>query len=93
MDVKELNGSTHTQLHGSHESYWSLDYFFPKKEFRQWLKTFVALQRTRIQFLPPHGGSQPSITLVSRDLMPSSDLCGYESCTGCTYIYASKIKT
>lgn len=38
----------------------------------------------------PHGISQPSMTPVSRDLMPSSDLCVLQACARCTDIHSGK---
>lgn len=43
-------------------------------EMAQRLRTLVAFSKNRFNSQHPCGGSQPSITLVLRDLVPSSDL-------------------
>lgn len=42
----------------------------------QRLRTLAALSKNRFNSQHPRGGSRPSIILVLRDLMPSSDFEG-----------------
>lgn len=46
------------------------------RELSRWFKALVALQGTQVQFPALHSESQPSVTSVPKDPVPSSDLGG-----------------
>lgn len=48
-------------------------------EMAQQLRVLSVSQRTRVQFLAPHGSSQPSMTLVPEDPASSSGLQRYQT--------------
>lgn len=47
-------------------------------------------RRPRFGSQHPYGGSQPSLSPVPTDLMPSSGLHGHQAHTWCTHMHASK---
>lgn len=63
-------------------------------EMPQNLSALAVLQKTQIQFLtPPHGGSQPPLTIFPGDWMPSPDLLRHQAHIWCACIYAGKTLT
>ena len=55
------------------------------------LRALAALpERLDLILNPQHGNSHLSVTPAPRDLMPSSDLHGYQACTWYTCIHADQ---
>lgn len=64
------------------------------REMVQWLRALSAPSEVRVQFpAHTHSGSQPSVTLVSEDPVPSSGLCGYQACVWYTSVHVGKTHT
>lgn len=79
--------------------YWVCVVFTPQSRFnsQDWTDSSAATSACcfcrgpQFESLHTHGASQPAITPVPMDLVPSSGLCGYPACMWYTYVHADKI--